>query len=82
MPQAERSVALPLVWGRWEALTMAWGGIHAMVVIDEATRIINFTLYETLILRFWLRGDLVGCIVDVPTKLLSRGNRLGTIHLH
>ena len=61
---------------------MAWGGIHAMVVIDEATRIIDFALWETPISRFWLRGDLVGCIVDVPTEPLSRRNHLGIIHLH
>ena len=75
-------MALLSVWGQWEALTMAWGGIHAMIVIDEVTRIIDFALRETAISQFCLRGDLVGCIVDVPTKPLSRGNRLGTIHLH
>ena len=61
---------------------MAWGGIHAIVVIDKATRIIDFALRETVISRFWLRGDLGGCIVDVPTKPLSRGNHLGTTYFH
>ena len=61
---------------------MAWEGISAMVVIDEATRIIDLAPQVTAILRFWLHRDLVRCIVDVPTKLLSHENHLGTIHLH
>ena len=61
---------------------MAWEDIRAMVFINEATRIMDFVLRETPILQFCLRGDLVGCIVDVPMEPLSCGNHLGTIHLH
>ena len=61
---------------------MAWEGIHAMVVVKELIGIIGFALRETAISRFWLHGDLVGCIDDVPTKPLSRGRCVGTIHLY
>ena len=55
------------------------GGVGAMGSIDDG---MGRHPCHGRHLQFWLRGDFVKCIVGVPTKPLSRGNRLGTIHLH